>query len=67
MLERENTFYMAHQAKFQEKYLKWLIITGESLFGVHDTLCTMRPKIGRKIIKMEFYVKFCIDIVDKMI
>ena len=39
MLEREKDFYSAHQAEFREKYLnKHLIITGESLFGVYDTL-----------------------------
>jgi len=38
MLERENAFYTAHQAEYREKYLrKWLVITGESLFGVYDT------------------------------
>jgi len=38
MLERESIFYDAHQAEFREKYLrKWLVIAGESLFGVYDT------------------------------
>ena len=37
MLERENKFYMAHQAEFKEKYLdKWLVIAGESLWGIYD-------------------------------
>ena len=37
MLEQENAFYDAHQAEFREKYLdKWLVITGESLWGVYD-------------------------------
>ena len=37
MLERENKFYMAHQAEFKEKYLdKWLVIVGDSLWGVYD-------------------------------
>jgi len=39
MFERENAFYDAHQAEFQEKYRdKWLVIAGESLFGVYGTL-----------------------------
>jgi hypothetical protein len=39
VLERESAFYTAHQAEFQEKYSdKWLIITGEELFGVFDTI-----------------------------
>jgi hypothetical protein len=38
MLEREGAFYAAHQVEYREKYLhKWLIIAGESLFGVYDT------------------------------
>ena len=37
MLERENKFYMAHQAEYRQKYLdKWLVIAGESLWGVYD-------------------------------
>ena len=37
MLERENKFYMANQAEFKEKYYdKWLVIVGESLWGVFD-------------------------------
>jgi len=37
MLERENKFYAAHQADFKEKYPnKWLVIVGESLWGVYD-------------------------------
>jgi hypothetical protein len=39
MFERENTFYTAHQAEFQEKYFdKQLVIVGESLWGVYDTM-----------------------------
>ena len=39
MLERENAFYTAHQAEFREKYPdKWLVITGESLWGVYDKI-----------------------------
>ena len=39
MLDRENAYYMAHQAEFRKKYLdKWLVITGESLFGVYDKI-----------------------------
>jgi len=38
MFELENAFYTAHQAEFQEKYHdKWLVIIGESLWGVYDT------------------------------
>jgi hypothetical protein len=37
MLECENAFYDAHQTEFREKYFnKWLIIAGESLWGVYD-------------------------------
>jgi len=37
MLERENKFYKAHQVEFREKHLnKWLVIVGESLWGVYD-------------------------------
>jgi len=37
MLEEENAFYDAHKEEFHEKYLnKWLVITGESLWGVYD-------------------------------
>ena len=37
MLDRENAFYEAHQAEFREKYFdKWLVIIGESLWGVYD-------------------------------
>jgi hypothetical protein len=37
MLELENKFYKTHQAEFKEKYPdKWLVITGESLWGVYD-------------------------------
>ena len=39
MFERENAFYMAHQAEFHEKYPdKWLVITDESLWGVYDRI-----------------------------
>jgi hypothetical protein len=39
MLEKENAFYEAHKEEFREKYLnKWLIIVGDSLFGVCDTV-----------------------------
>jgi len=37
MLEQENAFYDAHQVEFHEKYPdKWLVITGESLWGIYD-------------------------------
>ena len=36
-LEKENAFYASHKVEFQEKYSgKWLVITGESLWGVFD-------------------------------
>jgi len=39
MFERENAFYIAHQAEYKEKYFdKQLVIVGESLWGVFDTL-----------------------------
>ena len=38
MFEAEKAFYEAHKAEFREKYLnKWLVIVGDSLFGVFDT------------------------------
>ncbi|GHV76947.1 hypothetical protein AGMMS49942_17680 [Spirochaetia bacterium] len=38
MFEKEEAFYMSHQAKFREKYPdKWLVIVGDSLFGAFDT------------------------------
>ena len=37
MFERENKFYNEHKTEFFEKYLnKWLVIVGESLWGVFD-------------------------------
>ena len=39
MLEQENSFYELHQTEFREKYLdKWLVITGETLWGVYDKI-----------------------------
>ena len=39
MFEREDKFYKAHQNEFKEKYFnKWLVIVGESLWGVFDTI-----------------------------
>jgi len=39
MLEQEKAFYDTHKAEFHEKYLdKWLVITGESLWGVYDKI-----------------------------
>jgi len=36
-LERENAFYASHKEEYQEKYSdKWLVIVGESLWGVFD-------------------------------
>ena len=38
MFERENAFYMTHQAEYKEKYFdKWLVIAGESLLGAYNT------------------------------
>ena len=37
MLERENKFYIAHQAEYREKYPdQWLVIVGESVWGVFN-------------------------------
>jgi len=49
MLERENAFYKAHQAEFRKKYLdKWLVITGESLFGAYDkTTDAVKAVLGK--------------------
>lgn len=39
MFERENDFYTSHQTEFHEKYQnQWLVIAGESLWGVYGTL-----------------------------
>ena len=36
-LERENAFYQSHKTEFHEKYYeKWLVISGETLWGVFD-------------------------------
>ena len=36
-LDRENQFYASHKAEFHEKYYeKWLVISGDSLWGVYD-------------------------------
>ncbi|MCL2174907.1 MAG: hypothetical protein FWB73_02565 [Treponema sp.] len=36
-LERENVFYASHKTEFHEKYFgKWLVIVGDSLWGVFD-------------------------------
>ena len=35
--ERENSFYASHKTEFHEKYYnKWLVIVGDSLWGVFD-------------------------------
>ena len=39
MFERESAFYQSHKDEYREIYLeKWLVIAGESLWGVFDTL-----------------------------
>jgi hypothetical protein len=39
VLDRENQFYLANQTEFKEKYNnKWLVIVGESLWGVFDKI-----------------------------
>ena len=39
MFEREDAFYTAHKTEFQEKYKnKWLVIVGESIWGIFETL-----------------------------
>jgi len=36
-LEKENRFYASHKAEFREKYYdKWLVISGDSLWGVFN-------------------------------
>jgi len=36
-LERENQFYTSRKAEFHEKYYdKWLVIVGDTLWGVFD-------------------------------
>ncbi|MCL2443006.1 MAG: hypothetical protein FWD13_06000 [Treponema sp.] len=36
-LERENNFYISRKVEFHKKYYdKWLVIVGESLWGVFD-------------------------------
>jgi hypothetical protein len=39
IFEKEQAYYKAHKDEFREKYLnKWLIIVGDSLYGVYDTI-----------------------------
>jgi len=36
-LEKENAFYASHKNEFRDKYFyKWLVIAGDSLWGVYD-------------------------------
>jgi hypothetical protein len=57
MLERENKFYMAHQAEFKEKYPdKWLVIVGESLWGVYDKVSDAAREALRKFEAEEFMI-----------
>ena len=45
MLEREGAFYAAHKAEFHEKYNdKWLVIVGETLWGVYSTVAEATQK-----------------------
>jgi hypothetical protein len=57
MLERENKFYMAHQAEFKEKYPdKWLVIVGESLWGVYDKVSDAAREALRNFELEEFMI-----------
>jgi hypothetical protein len=39
IFEKELAYYKTHKDEFREKYLdKWLVIVGESLCGVYDSL-----------------------------
>ena len=39
MLEKENAYYEAHKIEFHDKYLhKWLVISGDTLFGVYNNV-----------------------------
>jgi len=39
MLEKEFQYYIDHQAEFVQKYQgKFIVLVGEELIGVHDTL-----------------------------
>ena len=36
-LERENIFYASHKLEYHERYYnKWLVISGDSLWGIFD-------------------------------
>jgi hypothetical protein len=57
MLERENKFYMAHQAEFKEKYPdKWLVIVGESLWGVYDKVSDAAREAFQNFESEEFMI-----------
>ena len=57
MLEQENAFYDAHQTEFREKYLdKWLVITGESLWGVYDKFADAAKAALKQLGSNEFMI-----------
>ena len=38
MLEQERAYYKQHQFELLEKYKgRWILLTGDSLYGVYDT------------------------------
>jgi hypothetical protein len=57
MLECENRFYMAHQAEFKEKYPdKWLVIVGDSLWGVYDKVSDAAREALQNFASEEFMI-----------
>jgi len=57
MLEQENAFYDAHQAEFREKYFdKWLVITGESLWGVYDKFAGAAKDAVERLGQVDFMI-----------
>jgi hypothetical protein len=57
MLERENNFYIAHQAEFKERYPnKWLVIVGESLWGIYDKVSDAAKEALQQFESEEFLI-----------
>jgi len=57
MLEQENAFYDTHQAEFKEKYFdKWLVITGDSLWGVYDKFAVAAKDAMERLGSSEFMI-----------
>ena len=56
-LERENAFYASHKAEFQKKYSdKWLVIVGESLWGVFEKFSDAAQAAFQKFKPGEFMI-----------